>query len=477
MHIWFDTKPIACFIEKNRVDSPEIRTDSFQQTTPLHLQSCTDETWFACAPTSVGRVVVLDTQLLALLEYFRIPRTLLELAQDIPSCSSRTIERAIELFHKFGLIQSIHCPPLTPPQTPPQTLSAWLHVTNACNLRCSYCYLEKTNERMTNDVARRAVDAIFRSAASKHYPKVIIKYAGGEASLHLSRVMETHDYAVQLARQQSIKLYAYIISNGVFLPQQAIEQLQERQIGVTISLDGIEMYHDTQRPLINGCGSFRYIDRTIYRLLANGLVPHISVTVSRRNLQGLPSLIEYILEREMPFNLSYYRDNEYSMDPQDLQFGDKQIIMAMQEAFRIIEERLPPYHLLGSLLDKAHLNIAHHHTCGVGRNYLVIDQNGGVAKCHANIKQTVTTIDVDDPLQAIREDRIGIQGLAAEEKEGCRSCEWRYWCTGGCPLLTYRITGRYDIKSPNCNIYKALFPEVLRLEALRLLKYMQPIVL
>ena len=41
----------------------------------------------------------------------------------------------------------------------------------------------------------------------------------------------------------------------------------------------------------------------------------------------------------------------------------------------------------------------------------------------------------------------------------------------GGALEAYRATGRYDVKSPNCNIYKALFPEALRLEGLRLLKY------
>jgi len=94
-----------------------------------------------------------------------------------------------------------------------------------------------------------------------------------------------------------------------------------------------------------------------------------------------------------------------------------------------------------------------------------------VAKCHADIKQTVTTINEEDPLQAIRDDKSGVQAIAVEKKVGCRACEWRYWCTGGCPMLTYRITGRNDVQSPNCNIYKALFPKALRLEALRLLKY------
>ena len=31
--------------------------------------------------------------------------------------------------------------------------------------------------------------------------------------------------------------------------------------------------------------------------------------------------------------------------------------------------------------------------------------------------------------------------------------------------------GRYDVKSPNCNIYKTLYPEALRLEGLRLIEY------
>jgi uncharacterized protein len=74
-------------------------------------------------------------------------------------------------------------------------------------------------------------------------------------------------------------------------------------------------------------------------------------------------------------------------------------------------------------------------------------------------------------LDAVRSDQLGIQNISVEEKEGCKDCQWKYWCAGGCSLATHRVSGRYDVKSPNCNIYKALFPEALRLEGLRLLKY------
>ena len=85
--------------------------------------------------------------------------------------------------------------------------------------------------------------------------------------------------------------------------------------------------------------------------------------------------------------------------------------------------------------------------------------------------QPVADIQTADPLSAVRADPCGIRNVMVDEKEGCQECQWKYWCGGGCPLEAYRMTGRYDVQSPHCHIYKALYPEVLRLEGLRLLKY------
>ena len=448
----------------------DIYTSIFQQVTPLHLGSCGNDYWLVCHTASHGQVVVMDAQALALLEQFRMPATASEIIQRTTWSPSRVAEGVV-LFSHLGLLKNVNLLSHAPKRSRGETLSAWLHITNACTLRCSYCYLHKTSEHMNDDTARRAVDAVFRSAIKHHFKHVSLRYAGGEASLQMANVLAIHDYATQLAQQNDIKLHTYIMSNGVILAQSQLEQLKARHIGVMISLDGVGAYHDSQRPFISGKGSFKYVDRTIMQLLASGLMPHINVTVSQRNLDGLPDLVQYILERDMSFTFSYYRDNAYSTHIRDLQFAEAQMIEGMHRVFAVIERHLPRQRLLNSLIDKASMSGVRQHTCGVGRTYLVIDQHGQVAKCHADIKQTVTTIDEEDPLQVIRDDKSGVQAIAVEEKEGCRACEWRYWCTGGCPMLTYRITGRNDVQSPNCNIYKALFPEALRLEALRLLKY------
>lgn len=452
----------------------------------LYLAQCDTTHWLACNPVQQGIVAVLDEEALALLELFRSPRRLKDVATQWASAveyeldqpSATPCARMVALFVSLGLIiDEDQCETSLSALAAHEsdTLSAWLHVTNACNMACTYCYVSKSSEHMTADVGKRSVDAVFRSAIRANYQQVRLKYAGGEALLRLPQVLQLHDYALQLAQRHGLRLSATLLSNGAALTPRAIEQLKQRHIGVMISLDGVGADHDTQRPLVSGMGSFRLVDRAITRLLEQDLVPHISVVVSQHNLPGMPDLVSYLLERDLPFSFSYYRENNCSASLADLQFSDAQMIDGMQAAFTYIEHHLTPRRVYQSLIDKASLTTTHHHTCGVGRNYLVIDQHGGIAKCQTEMTQTITTIDADDPLQDVRMQREGAQVLDVDEKEGCRSCNWRYWCGGGCAVLNYRLTGRNDVRSPNCSIYKALFPAALRLEALRLLKYAHPL--
>ncbi len=488
MKIWLDTVSHNNHVEKDYNDCTgsgrsltaiawPSTSDTFllqkatlQLSQTLYMQECRDGRWLVCNSSRSGRVAVLDEQAWVLLTLFRTPKSFSFVTYYV----QQNIEKIITLFYQLDFLQDVSRHPPLSLWEGVQTLTAWLHVTNECNLRCHYCYLQKTHDDMSDEVGRRSIKAIFRSAQKHNIKNIKLKYAGGEASLHMTSVIKLHDYADQLAREYDISLKGVILSNGLALSQRAIDHLKARCIAVMISLDGLGSYHDSQRPLLSGQGSSNYVQRTIERLLANDVIPSISVTVSRRNLAGLPELMQYLLEYMLPFSLSYYRDNDLSSHIADLRFADEQMIVAMHDVFTVIEKNLPERSLLECLLDKADLSSPHSRTCDVGQNYLVIDQHGGVAKCQMDIKHTVATIDSDDPLGVIREDRQGVQGLPVEEKEGCRDCSWRFWCTGGCPVLTYRSTGRYDVKSPNCDIYKALFPKVLHLEALRLLRYVTP---
>jgi uncharacterized protein len=380
------------------------------------------------------------------------------------------------VLERFISLDIVHAPdrPPSPAFQTSQVLTAWLHVSNACNLRCPYCYVSKNQEGMDETVGRAAVEAVIRSAVEHRFKAVKLKYAGGEASLNHHVIMALHNHARMLAGQSGLQLYATLLSNGVALPPGLVELLKTDGIRVMISLDGVGDLHDVQRPFVNGKPSFHFVERTIARLIEEGHPPHISITITNRNLEGLADAVRFALERDLTFSLNLFRENDCAAGFADLRYEEQAMIDALREAFGVIEEFLPPWSVLGSILDRGQLLQPRQRSCGVGQDYIVIDQRGRVAKCHMEIERTLGDVFSNDPLQLVRRDETLVQNLSVEEKEGCRDCTWRYWCSGGCSVATFRATGRYDIKSPNCNIYKAIYPQALRLEGLRLLKYATP---
>lgn len=430
-----------------------------------------DGAHFAMFVPSGSAIAVLNESAVALLSEFHQPRDLSTLSIQMGSSWPQTIAPAIDDLVSLRFLIAPHSPVVQQPPDGAQSLVAWLHLTNECNLRCHYCYLSKTAEHMNHDIGKSAVDAIFRSAANHAFKRIKLKYAGGEATLSFSLIIELHKYASALAEQSGCFLDGVILSNGVGLTNTMIDTIVDNRLRLMISLDGIGEAHDSQRVFANGTGSFVAVSRSIERAQMKGLFPEISITVSNRNVDSLPMTVDWLLDRELPFSINFYRENDFSTSFEDLKLDETRIIKGMIATFKVMESKLPRRSLLASIVDLANLANPHTRTCSVGTNYMVIDHHGGIAKCQMHMNQTVTTVTASDPLALIRADEIGIQNVPVDMKEGCRDCEWRYWCTGGCPLATFRATGRYDIKSPNCNIYKSLYPEVVRLEALRLLKF------
>lgn len=420
-------------------------------------------------PVGRGGVVVVNQAAYRIFRSFQRPTTFSDLRLAWPGAEDDVVEitrrlRQLEMIHPHGQLPS-------PEFHVGKVLTAWLHVTNACNLRCPYCYVNKTSEGMDESVGRAAVEAVIRSAVAHGFPAVKLKYAGGEASLNHRLVINLHAYARELAADRGLQLYATLLSNGVTLPPALVEILKSEDIRVMISLDGLGDQHDIQRPFANGKPSFHLVERTIGQLIEQGHAPHLSITITNRNISGVADVVRFALERELTFSLNFFRDNDCATSFPDLRYEEQSMISALLEAFAVIEEFLPRWSVLGSILDRGQLLQPRQRSCGVGQDYVVIDQKGRVAKCHMEIERTLGDVFRDDPLQLIQRDERMTLNLIVEEKEGCRDCTWRYWCSGGCAVATFRATGRYDIKSPNCNIYKGIYPAALRLEGARILKY------
>lgn len=158
-------------------------------------------------PVGHAGVVVLNQPARALLDTF---------------CRPRPLENpAARQMAALGLL----CPEgkaLNHPADAPSTLTAWLHVTNTCNLRCSYCYVAKTREHMDEATGLAAVETVFRVARRYGFRAVKLKYAGGEPTLNFRLVSRLHRHARTLAVRHNIDLRAVLLSNGVALKENVL---------------------------------------------------------------------------------------------------------------------------------------------------------------------------------------------------------------------------------------------------------------
>ncbi len=357
-------------------------------------------------------------------------------------------------------------------------LTLWLHLTARCNLRCAYCYAPRGDADMSPEVGRAAVDGAIRSAQAHGFRALKLKYAGGEPTLNLPTLRAVHEHARARAAQTGLELREVVLTNGTAITPALLTWLRDEGIRLAVSLDGIGPAHDGQRMAAGGDGSFTAVAGGVERALALGLTPHLSITVTAHNVDGLAGAVAFALDRGLPFNLNFVRP---APGCPDLTPAPERLIAGLRAALSEIERRLQSaicplqsaicnlQSAICNLLDRCDFGFPHRYPCGAGHAYLVVGPEGTVARCHMEMERTVGTLWEEDPLAAVRAED-GFRNPPVEEKEECRECPWRSVCAGGCPLMAQRYRGTPAAPSPYCAVYRAVLPELLRLEGLRILR-------
>lgn len=352
----------------------------------------------------------------------------------------------------------------------PKHLGVWLHITNQCNLRCTYCYVWKTSDKMNADLAKRSVEKIIRSAKKHGFKKITFKFSGGECLLELPLILDLVFLARKLAQRAKIETDFVVLTNGVLLNQEIADILKKERIRVAVSLDGLGKYHDAQRIFPSGKGSFKFVEKGIKSLQKAKVLFNVSVTITSKNVENIPDLTKYLLENNIPFAFNFYRENPYVEEK--LEGDDKKLVENLKKAYKIIYENPPRYSLANGLLDRVVFKRPHLYPCGMGNSYIVVRQDGKLVSCQMTLEKPIGSIEDKDLIKIMKEGNfVKPKNLTVEGKISCKDCQWKYICCGGCPLLTFEQKGKYTVNSPYCAVYKALIPEVLRIEAKRLIKY------
>lgn len=392
---------------------------------------------------------------------------------------------------------------LRPRPSPPaiRTFDLWLHLTNACNLACPYCYIRKSPEPMTEGPMARVLASLERAAGSGAVDAIHVRYAGGEPLLHLPALQRFHADAQERCARYGVRYSAAILTNGTAVPAAAPAWVAAEGVGVSVSIDGLGAVQDAMRPTRGGRGSWALLERGLAAWRAAGIRPYALVTLGHTNVASAPELVAWLLEQRLGFRLALVRDLEWGRGDGDDRRGaaraqpataapagevlqDEElarILRPLLRAYDVIEEHVsaavdagrrvdPPFRATHRFCDLSPFRpIAK--ACGAGSNYAAIGHAGTVSPCQAALHHEAEVRAID-PTTSLWDQARSHQPFGTfERRHGnatCEGCRHRASCAGGCPLLLQRRDGHIDGRSPYCEVFRAVLPRIVGIAALEL---------
>lgn len=343
------------------------------------------------------------------------------------------------------------------PSKYPKSLSIWLHVTDQCPLRCTYCHVEKRDEHLHDPTLAAFADMLERTVLAKGLKEVTLRLAGGEPVIRFAAIKDWLESAKARLAARGCHLRVAMLSGLATLPTQVVEFVKKGN-GISVSMDGLQEVQDRVRPLVNGSGSFEKVRKNLEKLRSEGVNPYVLVVVSNDNVDGLVEFTKWLVAQNLGFRYSFQKGGE---------FDRAKAAEKLRECYGVIEKaaldgtyRKFGAHRLADLSTFASQSAA----CGAGRNTCSVYLDGGIYLCqmeHGNQIPLGYVSETGRDLCEILVDRNVRKNFHAPSA-GCESCQLKEHCAGGCPIDKKEAGGH----NPNCDLFKEFLPRIHRIHGL-----------
>ena len=350
-----------------------------------------------------------------------------------------------------------------------------LNVTDACNLRCIYCFVEQHPHYMSLQVAKDTVDFLVDMNQDSQYKEKItppnINFFGGEPMILWDQIIvPLVEYAL-LEKKYNISFS--ITSNCTLITQEKIDFMKRYNIGLLFSIDGDKETQDHNRPFPNNSvSSFDVLESKIPMIVKN-----FPDTTFRSTI--VPSMVHKIFDNIMfakscgfkhtfscPDEFSEWSEDEvqrmkneinkymmyfidsYSKEylPEDfIQWSPFYTGISDSEQIRDKVKKGTPYKLVGESM------------CGLGLGSAAVNYEGALFGCQELVSHGYENNlhylgDIYNGIDKNRQDALldTYKGhdLMCEDAELCKKCPKKYICCRGfCHANSYMRFNKSYIKS------------------------------
>jgi radical SAM protein with 4Fe4S-binding SPASM domain len=352
-----------------------------------------------------------------------------------------------------------------------------LLLTEKCNLACPYCLAgaNQSMPAMDEAIGRRTVDLAF---AMNEAHTLAFEFAGGEPMLKFPLMQRLVDYIDRHPARGTRRVFLSLQTNATLLNEERVRWLAQSSIRVGISIEGDQATQDRGRPQVNGKGSFAALMRGI-DLLKRHQVPFGALVVLNRGNIGDPEgLARFLLSHQIHgfrINPVAYlgdaRRNWAAVGLDQLEIVDyfRRLMAAIvSNRLLLLEDNI--HSMCMFLTSKQRRTRCMRAACGAGDTFQSISGNGDIYPCGRATQTPVLKLgNIFDrdlaSLSAPARDNPMIGELRArrpEDFDTCRVCHYRQLCQAGCAAQALERYGTLRHKTPECDFYKTLYPELMR---------------
>jgi sulfatase maturation enzyme AslB (radical SAM superfamily) len=341
-----------------------------------------------------------------------------------------------------------------------------LHVGNACNLDCSYCYTKNKrtqNDRITGfpeiETIKIVLERIFNSEYPYAKPFTIVYHGSGEPAIVWDWVVESFDLIRDQFRKHNIETFFYIATNG-FLTDSQIEWLAHNMNLIGISCDGSDDVQHTQRPTRNG--NYYSISETCRKIELCGGKFDIRVTVTKDTIAKLPEIVRYLIHdckaeniRIEPVYLA--GENGFTKDYSEV------FLENFKQARKYASDLGKTVFYPGVRLEEIHGTY-----CDVLRNTLRLTSDGLTRNCFCYMNDGLNFItgitDYNSGKFELKDNIGSIKEKSNETPMECHQCINIFHCSRGCPDFCLHDE---NLSTKRLNPFRCKFHQLLTVDTLK----------
>jgi uncharacterized protein len=331
-----------------------------------------------------------------------------------------------------------------------------LHLTRACNLRCSYCYAPpQTGAAMTFDTGC----SVLRFGADFTDESCGIVFFGGEPLLHKDLIYDLVAEARAMQRREQGQFHFKLTTNGLLLDEPFLQFALDEDILIAMSFDGVRAAHDRYRCFPDGSPSFDRLLPKLRMLLAARPYASVLMVVNPDTVPWLTESVSFLLDegcRYLIVSLNYAgawgAAEMGELARQYERLADLYIEWTRQgRKFYLspFEVKLSS-HIQGADVCKEH--------CELGIRQLSVDPAGYLFPCvqftTAGPQSRWCIGNVTSGIDEVK--RFALRDESQKEKEPCRQCAIRCRCHNTCGCLNWQTTGAVSRVSPVLCAYEQM---------------------